>query len=830
MEAKREQRIHTVLRYLNPLLAVVTVGSLLWTVRTLGKGGLEPGDTAGVAAVPLAALAAWLGTVAILRRRPEPETTASRLAGLVQDAEKAALARLLGFGAPLIDLRFRAPGTPDGEHPRTGAVDHVRALHPRRVVVTGESGAGKSVLAGQVILALLETRPAGAPVPVRITATAWGPGRPFDVWFAEQISRRYALSAVEARALVTGHHVMPVIDGVDEMSATHAAALLDQLSTDRRNMDQRPVILTCRTGPYERLREEHPVTNAHHITVEPLDGSQSAAFLAGHPRVAPNARRWAPVLADLRAAPRGPLAQALDSPWRLTLAATAYARDPADLVERAASGDLHEHLLARYIPATVRLHFAEEDERGYAEEDVARWLSELAWHAGLGGAESVEWAREARLLRDQVDDHHRLRRALVETEEWARQALAAHDGTGPDPDILRETADRAAAEVRALDTRNLRDMRELRQIVRSDEHAVGSIVPGRLWTMAVPRRIRAMDALLCGTLPLVCWAIAWSVWDVRLPEPTPWWGHALPWAGGVFGGLVGWLAYRQEPLETELIDLPSLRRGRERRRLTGLALRALLRVVAVPGLIAAVNAAASALDASDPAASVAGGVVGVAAFALLNPWRPLLALPPRPRTMALLAAAFALFVGGVTGTLVAPMDVPIIAIMTDIGALSLVPSAVWFFSHRAWGAEPDPWGTRRRTPQEGILAEVVRATTAAAMFAVAVCWSLFLVPGGVPFLDVTPTVLVATGAAILVPSAVLLMPTPRRYLHALLLLRPLLPFRLGRFLKWAYGAGLLRTEGPAYQFRHRELYEWLILSYYERGPEAVPRGYVTPPR
>ncbi|MCT6775201.1 hypothetical protein LXH09_00890 [Streptomyces sp. CS7] len=127
MEAKREQRIHTVLRYLNPLLAVVTVGSLLWTVRTLGKGGLEPGDTAGVVAVPLAALAAWLGTVAILRRRPETEASASRLAGLVHGAERAALARLLGFGAPLIDLRFRAPDTPGGEHPRTGAVDHVRA-------------------------------------------------------------------------------------------------------------------------------------------------------------------------------------------------------------------------------------------------------------------------------------------------------------------------------------------------------------------------------------------------------------------------------------------------------------------------------------------------------------------------------------------------------------------------------------------------------------------------------------------------------------------------------------------------------------------------------
>ncbi|MEW1626873.1 hypothetical protein AB0387_05485 [Streptomyces sp. NPDC089173] len=125
MDAKREQRIHTVLRYLNPLLAVVTVGGLLWTVRTLAKGGLEPGDTAGVVAVPLAALAAWLAAVAILKRRPEAEATAARLAGLVRSAERAAVAQLLGDGTPGIDTRFRVPGD---RQPRTGAVDHFRTL------------------------------------------------------------------------------------------------------------------------------------------------------------------------------------------------------------------------------------------------------------------------------------------------------------------------------------------------------------------------------------------------------------------------------------------------------------------------------------------------------------------------------------------------------------------------------------------------------------------------------------------------------------------------------------------------------------------------------
>jgi hypothetical protein len=36
-----------------------------------------------------------------------------------------------------------------------------------------------------------------------------------------------------------------------------------------------------------------------------------------------------------------------------------------------------------------------------------------------------------------------------------------------------------------------------------------------------------------------------------------------------------------------------------------------------------------------------------------------------------------------------------------------------------------------------------------------------------------------------------------------------LPMRLGRFLDWACEAGLLRASGATYQFRHRELQEWL---------------------
>ncbi|MDT9696710.1 hypothetical protein [Streptomyces sp. P17] len=51
---------------------------------------------------------------------------------------------------------------------------------------------------------------------------------------------------------------------------------------------------------------------------------------------------------------------------------------------------------------------------------------------------------------------------------------------------------------------------------------------------------------------------------------------------------------------------------------------------------------------------------------------------------------------------------------------------------------------------------------------------------------------------------------PVGYMAFLLWNRPRLPLRLARFLDWSVTAGLMRTSGVAYQFRHREFQEWLV--------------------
>jgi hypothetical protein len=54
--------------------------------------------------------------------------------------------------------------------------------------------------------------------------------------------------------------------------------------------------------------------------------------------------------------------------------------------------------------------------------------------------------------------------------------------------------------------------------------------------------------------------------------------------------------------------------------------------------------------------------------------------------------------------------------------------------------------------------------------------------------------------------------------------RKRLPLRFGRFLNWAYQAGILRISGNAYQFRHVEIRDWLksVASQGEAVEELQP--------
>ncbi|WP_030894459.1 NACHT domain-containing protein [Streptomyces sp. NRRL F-5053] len=402
--ARRHRRIWACLALLGVGLFVVC---LFFTVWHAVHGTFSPSDTATLAGPPLAALSLIAGVVAI--RKPiegdDAELARSRaktLARQVMDSESKVLRQLLGADHKSIDLAYvlhpashRAATAPPAGRTHSSAVSaslpdvlqYYRGIRPRRLVITGAAGAGKTVLALELMLALLEEREEDHPVPVRISLAEWDACRPLTELLTRRLFDAYDWPRAPAVGLVDQGLILPVLDGLDEMdpgggdggpapAAPRARAAVEALNAYQDGRDAGPLILTCRTDHYDALGPGDQLIDAARITIAPVDTGEAIRYLTDRAR---DVGRWRPLIQHLTADPTGPLAALLSTPWRLCLTATIYHRtgNPDDLSRHPTAYDLDRHLLARYIPAvTANVH----NPHGYEAAQVHRWLHHLTRH------------------------------------------------------------------------------------------------------------------------------------------------------------------------------------------------------------------------------------------------------------------------------------------------------------------------------------------------------------------------------------------------------------------------------------------------------------------
>jgi len=327
----------------------------------------------------------------------------SALAAEVTATETAQRAQLTGEGAHRINLSYRVvrAGRDDasaaGANGRlTGVLTLYRALSPQRLVITGAAGSGKTAVATELLLGLLDADSDG-PVPVRISLTSWDTTTPFEEWLAQEVSSQLppkVLSLRTARGLVTRRRVLPVLDGLDEMDTGFAAPPRPRaaMAVEAINLYQdarglAALVLTCRSDAYAELAAAGiRIRGAAHLTLDSLTLGQARVYLKSR---GADLRRWEPLL-RLRRRPESepPLFSVLSTPWLLNLALTAYEerdprslahrRDPSELLRFSDANALRNHLLALYVPALTRQHPSAPDR--YDARDVHRWLSVLSRH------------------------------------------------------------------------------------------------------------------------------------------------------------------------------------------------------------------------------------------------------------------------------------------------------------------------------------------------------------------------------------------------------------------------------------------------------------------
>jgi NACHT domain len=414
---RRERRTRVQMWTIGTSVVVLSIGSVIYALAVPGANSSV--NVITVLCFPLTIIGLIIGGVSL--RPPDGEIAeqaqkwATQLAVQVKESEERSWRQLLGDDIRGVNLEFvlrETPGRSAQAPAHTGRLfekgatvpdvgDFYRRTRPRRLVITGAAGSGKTVLAVGLILDLLENRESGDPIPLRMSLAEWNTEEPLDNWVERQLVDVYEWSAGKAAELVRQRRVLPILDGLDEMDSTgpngdpraeapRAWAALKALNRFQDGREAAPVVLTCRTSHYEVLARHLRLYDAARVEISPVSGADANLYLAER---AHDAARWRPVLDALERDPHGTLASVLSTPWRLCLAATVYATDgdPTELLLLQTPRDVDEHLLARLIPATI-LPVSGRKAR-YRRADVHNWLGRFATYLGssvsTGGTDLV---------------------------------------------------------------------------------------------------------------------------------------------------------------------------------------------------------------------------------------------------------------------------------------------------------------------------------------------------------------------------------------------------------------------------------------------------------
>ncbi|MEE2042221.1 WD40 repeat domain-containing protein [Nocardiopsis tropica] len=233
-------------------------------------------------------------------------------------------------------------------------------------------------------------------MPVLLSVAGWDPAERIEAWCARRIAQDYpdflvkgSFSPQQVTTLLLNRHIVPVLDGLDEMPRPVLSTALADL--DRAAEIGLRMVLTCRSAEYEQaVQDRGALAHAAVVDIEPIQVEDTIAYLT-EAEVA-NTHRWSAVIEQMRKEPSGPLAQALSTPLMISLARSVYRpsiRDPEKLTEFTTTPQITNHLLEEYLPTV----FTDDDHKKAKD-----WLSFLSRHLQEKGGPNFEWWHLARAV------------------------------------------------------------------------------------------------------------------------------------------------------------------------------------------------------------------------------------------------------------------------------------------------------------------------------------------------------------------------------------------------------------------------------------------------
>jgi NACHT domain len=278
----------------------------------------------------------------------------------------------------------------------------------RRLVILGREGSGKTVIAIRFILDFLKqariSTEAPSMVPILFQTHSWHPTEQRLLeWLEDQLTERYEFTGKKiggitvARLLLSASRVLPVFDGLDELSPEARIQAIKRLNTELST--NQPLILTSRPHEYVsacRSRGSNVLKAAGAIELQPLRIYDVAAYLTSS-----SSHRGSALWATFFSAPSSPSLKrartALTSPLMIWLARISYndgATDPLELADARRFPNrraIETYLLGQAVSASFDQNNERSPSKHWSTTKATVWLADIALDMKVLGIRSITW-------------------------------------------------------------------------------------------------------------------------------------------------------------------------------------------------------------------------------------------------------------------------------------------------------------------------------------------------------------------------------------------------------------------------------------------------------
>jgi serine/threonine protein kinase/DNA polymerase III delta prime subunit len=236
------------------------------------------------------------------------------------------------------------------------------------LLILGAPGSGKTthlLMLARDLLALAEQNESH-PIPVVFNLSTWSNKKALATWLVEELQSKYQVQKKLGQQLVKAHMILPLLDGLDEVTPAERTACIETINEYRRKYSLSPLVVCSRSVDY--LSQEARLILNKAVMIQPLSMQQANEYLirAGEPlRALQIAVQKEPSLHELM---RTPLLLRI-----LTL--TYYNASVSDILRASSPGEQIQQVLERYVE---RMLARGSRQASYAPQTTKRCMAWLA--------------------------------------------------------------------------------------------------------------------------------------------------------------------------------------------------------------------------------------------------------------------------------------------------------------------------------------------------------------------------------------------------------------------------------------------------------------------